>query len=431
MKVLVIGKGGREHVLCWSFAKSPNVKEVIALPGSDGISSVARCVDIAEDAHEEIVSLVKKELVDLVVIGPEAPLVAGLGDRLTEEGIRVFGPSQQAARVEGSKEFAKEMMRKYDIPTGEYDVFDSLTDAKAYVENKGTPIVIKADGLAAGKGVVVAMNEEQAMEALEQMLDEKHFGEAGSRVVIEEYLEGEECSLMAFVNGETVIPMVPAQDHKRAYDGDRGPNTGGMGAYSPVPHISNQVIREAETQIVRKMAYALKQENSLFTGVLYAGLMITKDGPKVIEFNARFGDPEAQVVLPRLLTPLDEVIFSVLKNQEMEVEWSEEAVMGVVLASEGYPGPYENGVPVNEHLLSEAAGPFFHAGTKKTADGWITAGGRVGIVTSMNTSLLKAQQAIYSVLEQDPSEGLFYRSDIGSRAISASYAGASSPDKKQ
>ncbi|WP_026691233.1 phosphoribosylamine--glycine ligase [Alteribacter aurantiacus] len=431
MKVLVIGKGGREHALCWSFAKSPNVKEVICAPGSDGIRSVARCVPIEETEHEAIVHLVKDELIDLVVIGPEAPLVAGLADELKEEGIRVFGPSKQAAQIEGSKEFAKDLMEKYEIPTGAYRVFDSLTPAIEYVKEQGAPIVVKADGLAAGKGVVVAMSEEEAVTALEQILDEKQFGEAGARVVIEEFLEGEECSLMAFMNGETVVPMVVAQDHKRAFDGDRGPNTGGMGAYSPVPHISKEAIKQAEQTIVRKMARALKQENCSFTGILYAGLMMTSDGPKVIEFNARFGDPEAQVVLPRLITPLDEVIFSVLKHEEIDVEWCEETVIGVVLASDGYPGSYDTRVPIDSSVFKQQSGPFFHAGTRELDGEWMTNGGRVGIVTGMDRSLEQAQKSVYTVLQDAQTDGLFYRSDIGSRAISASSPSASSEGKKQ
>ncbi|PYZ96560.1 phosphoribosylamine--glycine ligase [Alteribacter lacisalsi] len=420
MKVLVIGKGGREHALAWAFHKSPNVTEVIAAPGSDGMGDVARCVPIAETDHDGIIALAQDEQTGLVVIGPEAPLVDGLADRLQEADVPVFGPTAAAAQVEGSKEFAKQMMKKYAIPTARYDVFHSLEQAKRYVSEQGAPIVIKADGLAAGKGVVVAQTEAEAFEALEQMLDTKAFGEAGARVVIEECLEGEECSLMAFVHGETVVPMVTAQDHKRAFDNDQGPNTGGMGAYSPVPHMSSDMIREAEETIVRKMAKALSAEGTPFTGFLYAGLMMTEDGPKVIEFNARFGDPEAQVILPRLETPLDEVITAVMSGEEIAARWTPDSCIGVVLASEGYPASYEKGTALDDLLFDgERSIPFFHAGTKKTPSGWVTDGGRVGLVTAMRPSLKDAMDEVYSVMGGLALDGLFYRTDIGARAVTA------------
>ncbi len=430
MKVLVIGKGGREHAICWKFAQSPNVTEVIAAPGSDGMRSVARCVPIEEHEADDLLTFSAEENIGLVVIGPEAPLVNGLADRFTEAGIRVFGPSQKAAQVEGSKEFAKTLMKKHAIPTGDYAVFTELDRAKDYVRKHGAPIVIKADGLAAGKGVVVAMTETEAFKALEDMLDSKQFGEAGARVVIEEYVAGEECSLMAFVHGETVVPMVVAQDHKRAFEGDRGPNTGGMGAYSPVPHLNEKTIAEAEEQILRRMAKAMSEEGCPFTGILYAGLMITEKGPKVIEFNARFGDPETQVVLPRLKTPLDDVIVSVLNGEEKEILWAEEACLGVVLASEGYPDGYEKGQVLDSNLLKSEEGQlFFHAGTKNTEAGWVTNGGRVGIVTSLANTLEQAKSAAYNDLARVKLDGLFYRSDIGNRAISPVTAGASSISK--
>ncbi|TMW71108.1 phosphoribosylamine--glycine ligase [Alteribacter natronophilus] len=423
MKVLVIGRGGREHALAWAFHKSPNVTEVITAPGSDGMDSVARCVPIAEDDHAGITALALDEGIGLAVIGPEAPLVAGLADRLQKTDVPVFGPTAAAAQVEGSKEFAKTIMKKYAIPTADYEVFHSLERAKAYVAEKGAPIVIKADGLAAGKGVVVAQTEAQANEALGQMLDSKQFGEAGARVVIEECLEGEECSLMAFVHGTTVVPMVTAQDHKRAFDGDEGPNTGGMGAYSPVPHMSRTAIADAEENILRKMAEALAAEGMPFTGFLYAGLMMTGDGPKVIEFNARFGDPEAQVILPRLITPLDEMITAVMSGEERKAEWSSDSCIGVVLASDGYPASYEKGTALDSRLTDgEGKLPFFHAGTKKTPAGWVTGGGRVGLVAAMSPDLDEARRMVYNQISSVRTDGLFYRTDIGARAVTAARA---------
>jgi phosphoribosylamine--glycine ligase len=347
------------------------------------------------------------------MVGPEAPLVAGLVDDFQAAGLTVFGPTKAAAQIEGSKQFAKDIMKKYGIPTAAFETFTDLDEAKAYVKQQGAPIVVKADGLAAGKGVVVAETVDEALTALDDMMDGRKFGEAGASVVIEECLRGEELSYMAFVHGRTVIPMVTAQDHKRAYDGDTGPNTGGMGAYSPVPHLDGQWLKEAEEAVLRPMAEAMVDEGAPFTGILYGGLMITADGPKVIEFNARFGDPETQVILPRLQSDLVEVIERVMAGHEMDLTWSDQACVGVVLASDGYPGTYDKGtvftlpetnVPERQH--------WFHAGSQKSGEDWQTNGGRVLLLSTMAPTISEALQHTYDVLATSPWEGLFYRRDI-------------------
>ncbi|MED4123604.1 phosphoribosylamine--glycine ligase [Halalkalibacterium halodurans] len=417
MNVLVIGSGGREHTIAWKFAQSEKVERVYVAPGNDGMSDVATCVAISEQDHDQLVAFAKENKIGLTFVGPEVPLLAGIVDRFQEEGLRVFGPSKRAAEIEGSKSYAKQVMKTYNIPTGSYEVFTSFDEAKAYVEAEGVPIVIKADGLAAGKGVVVALTNEEAIAALDDMLNQDKFGGAGARVVIEEYLEGEELSLMAFVHGETVIPMVGAQDHKRAFDGDQGPNTGGMGAYSPVPQFSDVQLKQAVNEILIPTARALMQEERSFTGILYAGLMMTADGPKVIEFNARFGDPETQVVLPRLKSDLVNVIESLLDGQEPELEWDEQAVLGVVLATKGYPGSYEKGYTISGLEQLEDDTLVFHAGTKREEEELVTNGGRVLLVAKQASTLREAQAAVYEEINKVKSDGLFYRKDIGSKAI--------------
>jgi len=419
MKVLVVGRGGREHAICYKVSESVLVDTVFVAPGNPGMEDCAVCVNISENNQEELIQFAKKEEVQLAIIGPEVPLLEGLADRFQEAGIKVFGPNQAAAEIEGSKSFAKDLMKKYEIPTGEFDVFHDFEAAKKYIETKGAPIVIKADGLAAGKGVTVAMTYEEAIEALEAMLLDAKFGEASSRVVIEEFLAGEEFSLMAFVNGETVIPLEIAQDHKRAFDGDQGPNTGGMGAYSPVPFIDDEMVTHAVETVVKPAAKALVKEGRSFTGVLYAGLIQTTQGPKVIEFNARFGDPETQVVLPRLKSDLVQAILQLLNGEEPVLEWEKDAVLGVVLASKGYPDEYEKGKPLTgiENLSDEMH--VYHAGTAKNSDGnLVTNGGRVLLVAAKAETLEQAQEHVYNELSKLGKEHTFYRNDIGSRAIS-------------
>ncbi|AOL33255.1 UNVERIFIED_ORG: phosphoribosylamine--glycine ligase [Anoxybacillus amylolyticus] len=417
MNVLVIGRGGREHAIAWKAAQSPLVGRLYVAPGNPGIADVAELVHIDELDIEALVQFAKQQAIDLTIVGPEAPLASGIVDRFMAEGLRIFGPSQRAALIEGSKAFAKELMKKYGIPTADHAAFTSYEEAKAYIEQKGAPIVIKADGLAAGKGVTVAQTVEEALAAAKAALVDGQFGTAGSQVVIEEYLEGEEFSFMAFVNGEKVYPLAIAQDHKRAYDGDEGPNTGGMGAYSPVPQISDEMMDAALEAILRPAAKALAAEGRPFLGVLYAGLMATANGPKVIEFNARFGDPEAQVVLPRLKTDLVEAVLAVMDGKELELEWTDEAVLGVVLAAKGYPGAYERGAEIRglDRISPDAL--LFHAGTKREGGAWYTNGGRVLLLAAKGETLAKAKEKAYEQLAAIDCDGLFYRRDIGRRAI--------------
>ncbi|MGE6550255.1 phosphoribosylamine--glycine ligase [Bacillus mycoides] len=416
MNVLVIGRGGREHALAWKFAQSEKVEKVYVAPGNEGMRDVATPVDIDENDFDALVLFAKEKNVELTFVGPEIPLMNGIVDRFKEEGLRVFGPNKAAAVIEGSKAFTKELMKKYDIPTAAYETFTDYEEAVKYIQKVGAPIVIKADGLAAGKGVTVAMTLEDALQAVKEMLQDVKFGAASKKVVIEEFLDGQEFSLMAFVNGTTVHPMVIAQDHKRAFDGDKGPNTGGMGAYSPVPQIPESAVQEAIQTVLHPTAKAMIQENRSFTGILYAGLILTNDGPKVIEFNARFGDPETEVVLPRLENDLVDVCNAVLDESELTLQWSKEAVIGVVLASKGYPEAYKKGEIINGlDALQDVI--VFHAGTAMKHGDFVTNGGRVLFVACKANSLQEAKDKVYKEIGKIESDGLFYRSDIGYRAI--------------
>lgn len=401
MKVLVVGKGGREHAIAWKLAQSPSVTEVFIAPGNVGMEMVGKLVPIDESNTDALLHFAKEKGIDLTMIGPEVPLLNGIVDAFQEAGLPVFGPTKAAALIEGSKSFAKDIMKKYDIPTAGYETFTDYEEAKNYIESKGAPIVLKADGLAAGKGVVVAMTEKEALDAVYEMMAEQKFGAASSKLVVEEFLEGEEFSFMAFVNGEKVYPMVIAQDHKRAFDGDQGPNTGGMGAYSPVPHIPQQIVDEALETILLPTAKAMVKEGRPFTGILYAGLILTKQGPKVIEFNARFGDPETQVVLPRLESDLGEVLLGVLQKKDLELKWSNKAVVGVVMASKGYPEAYENGAVIEGADQLENA-VVFHAGTAMEKEKLVTNGGRVLLVAAQHESLQAAQTQAYQELQKSP-----------------------------
>lgn len=417
MKVLVVGRGGREHALAWKFAQSPNVEKVYVAPGNDGMTDVAELVAIDENDHNGLIAFAKEAGVSLTFVGPETPLSEGIVNRFEEVGLRAFGPRKEAAIIEGSKSFAKDLMKKYNIPTAKYETFTSYEEARAHIEEQGAPIVIKADGLAAGKGVVVALTLEDALAAIDEMMNQAKFGEASSKVVVEEFLEGEEFSFMAFVKGEKVYPMVISQDHKRAFDGDQGPNTGGMGAYSPVPQIPEEALEIAFKTILQPTANAMIAENRYFTGILYAGLILTAAGPKVIEFNARFGDPETQVVLPRLENDLAELINDILDDKPVELSWSNEAVIGVVLAAKGYPNEYEKGHVINGLDAMSDDIFVFHAGTKKTGDSFVTNGGRVLLAATKGNDLREAQNQLYKQLEKIHCEGLFYRKDIGYRTI--------------
>ena len=419
MKVLVIGKGGREHAIAWKFAQSPSVTEVFIAPGNIGMEAVGNLVPIQESDTNSLINFAKENKIDLTMVGPEVPLLNGIVDAFQAEGLQVFGPTKAAALIEGSKGFAKDLMKKYGIPTAGYETFTDYEEARTYIEGKGAPIVLKADGLAAGKGVVVAMTDEEALDAVYEMMAESKFGEASSKLVIEEFLEGEEFSFMAFVNGEKVYPMVIAQDHKRAFDGDQGPNTGGMGAYSPVPQIPDSVVKEAMETVLLPTAKAMVDEGRPFVGILYAGLILTKKGPKVIEFNARFGDPETQVVLPRLESDLAEVLTGVLRgDDELELNWSNQAVVGVVMASKGYPEAYENGAVI-EGADQVGEGLVFHAGTEARSGKLVTNGGRVLLVAAQSESLEQAQKKVYEELRKVTCDNLFYRMDIAHKAIAS------------
>jgi phosphoribosylamine--glycine ligase len=422
MNILVIGRGGREHAICRKVSESSLVEKVFVAPGNDGMTDVAELVAIQENDQEKLLAFAKENGVGLTIIGPEIPLLEGLSDRFAEAGLLVFGPKQSAAEIEGSKSFAKELMDKYQIPTADYAVFSDYEQAKAYIKEKGAPIVIKADGLAAGKGVTVAMTMEEALASVEEMIAHKKFGDASSTVVIEEFLAGEEFSLMAFVNGDKVIPLEIAQDHKRAFDGDQGPNTGGMGAYSPVPHIEASIVQTAIETILQPAAKALLQEDRSFCGILYAGLISTEKGPKVIEFNARFGDPETQVILPRLQSDLVETILSLLNGETPELVWDSQAVLGVVIAAKGYPEAYDKGAVLRgiENLSKDQY--VFHAGTVKNEAGeFVTNGGRVLLVGTKAPDLKEAQQRVYEELKHLQCEDVFYRKDIGFKAIERAF----------
>ncbi len=421
MRVLVVGSGGREHTLCWKLSQSPRVNKIYCAPGNAGIEATAECVKVDVMDIPGLVRLAILKEVELVVVGPEAPLAAGLVDELTAAGIPAFGPNKEAARLEGSKAFAKKLMLKYNIPTAASHTFEEAAPALAYLDKLAPPVVVKADGLAAGKGVVVARTPAEAREAVERIMIQKEFGAAGDRVIIEEFLDGEEVSVLAFTDGEAVIPMVSSQDHKAAYDGDTGPNTGGMGAYSPAPVLTPELMARVEKEILYPTITGLRREGITFKGVLYAGLMITADGPKVLEYNARFGDPECQVVLPRLESDLAEVMLDVINNNlsERKLRWSDDHTACVVMASGGYPGTYEKGWIIEG--LEEAAtveGTYvFHAGTARKGGKIVTAGGRVLSVTARGETLAAAVNRAYAAVAKIRFQGAHYRRDIGHRAL--------------
>jgi len=420
VRILIIGSGGREHAIAWKLSKSDKVERIYCAPGNAGIAEVAECVPISEDQFEQLKKFALEQQIDLVVVGPEAPLFAGLVDVLEEAGLKAFGPRKNAAIIEGSKVFTKQLMKKYNIPTAAYESLDNYEEALAYLRKQQAPIVIKADGLAAGKGVTVAATLEEAEQALREIMIDKVFGDAGAQVVIEEFLSGQEMSILAFVDGETVRPMVPSQDHKPVFDGDKGPNTGGMGTYSPVPHIPQSVVDEAIETILIPAARAMVQEGRPFRGVLYAGLMITEQGPKTVEFNCRFGDPETQVVLPRLRTDLADIFLATVEGKlhEIEIEWSSDAAVCVVLASGGYPGPYEKGKPITG-LDQVEQSVVFHAGTKLAGDKIVTNGGRLLGVTALGKDIAEARAKAYADIGKIQYEGKHYRTDIALKALKA------------
>lgn len=417
MKLLVIGSGGREHAICRKLLEDPQVDTVFCAKGNPGMQKDGiQLVDIAEDNHPALIQFVKENQIDWTFVGPEIPLLNGIVDDFQAAGLKIFGPNQQAAMIEGSKDFAKQLMRDYHIPTAKYQTFSDFEAAKAYVLENGAPIVIKADGLAAGKGVVVAMNEQEALEALEDMLLDHKFGASSAQVVVEEFLAGEEFSLLSFVRENEVYPMVIAQDHKRIFDGDKGPNTGGMGAYSPVPQIPESMVQTAIKEIVQKAADGMVDRKTPFTGILYAGLIATNEGPKVIEFNARFGDPETQVVLPRLKTSLAQIIDDLLNNRQPDITWYDFATLGVVVAAPGYPADYEKNIVLPEMQNTEEQ-TVYYAGVTAKKEQMVSSGGRVFLVTSQGTNLADAQQKAYAYLNQYDLSQFFYRKDIGFKAL--------------
>ncbi len=409
MKVLVIGSGGREHAIVDALTRSPQVEKIYAAPGNAGMAAQAECVAIRETEIEKLAAFAKENGVELTVVGPEVALAAGVADCFKAEGLRIFGPSKAAARIESSKEFAKELMAKYNIPTAGFKAFTDYAEAKAYVESRPLPAVLKYDGLAAGKGVVIAQTMEEADEALKDMLLDTKFGQG--KVVVEDFLTGPEFSFMCFVSGEKVWPMQLAQDHKRAYDGDKGPNTGGMGAYSPLPFVTKEDEEFALKEILKPVAAAMVKEGCPFEGVLYGGLMKTPDGVKVIEFNARFGDPETEVVLPRLKSDIVDIFCAVADHTDTELEWHDFMTLGVVLASKGYPGDYKKGVEIGG--LNEVEGTLYHMGTKAEGEKILTNGGRVLFVVGKGATLDEARRNALKDVERVQCDNLFHRTDIG------------------
>ena len=421
MKVLLIGSGGREHALAWKLVQSELVEELLVAPGNPGIAMLPKTLNVALDVdnHEEIVDYVKACGIGLVVVGPEAPLVAGLADVLRANNIPVFGPNKAAAELEGSKAFSKEMMAKYNIPTAFYKICEDVETAKAYVEEKGAPIVVKADGLAAGKGVVVAMTKEEALAAIDDMMGDMKFGAAGARVVIEEFMDGEEASLLAFTDGKTVVPMIASQDHKRVGDGDQGPNTGGMGTYAPAPVLTPELRQKAYETVLKPMVAAMAKEGKTYQGCLYAGLMVKGDSVKVVEFNCRFGDPETQVVLPLLDADLAEIMLACDNGtlDKVAINWHDRAAVCVVVASEGYPGSYAKGKEIFGLDEAPENTVIFHAGTKEVDGKVVTAGGRVLGVTGFAADIRAAKDKAYEAVAKVKFDGAFCRKDIAWRAL--------------
>ncbi len=414
-RVLVIGSGGREHAIVDALSRSPQVEKIYAAPGNAGMAAQAECVGIKDSDVAALKEFALTQHIDLTVVGPEAALAVGVVDEFRQAGLPIFGHTKSATRIESSKEFAKELMKRHNIPTAAYKTFEDYNEARQYVETTGTPTVIKYDGLAAGKGVVVAMDFEEADAALKDMLMDESFGKG--RVVIEEYLEGPEFSLMCFVNGTKLYPMPVAQDHKRAYDGDKGPNTGGMGAYTTLPFITDEDLKYAIDKIMQPTIDAMASEGYPLTGVLYGGLMKTATGIKVIEFNARFGDPETEVVLPLLDSDIYDIFAAVATDRTVEeIRWSKDATLGIVLASKGYPGSYAKGFVIEGLEAIDATA--YHMGTARNDKGeLITAGGRVMIVVARGADLAQAMQKANSEVAKIECDNLFYRSDIGHKAL--------------
>ena len=421
MKILVVGSGGREHALTWAIAKSPQCRKLYCAPGNSGISQVANCIDIDAEDLDGLVNFALDKNIDFVVIGPEIPLVLGLADRLEEAGIKAFGPSAKAAMIEGSKGLMKDFCARYEIPTAEYGRFDECEAAKEYIRVHGAPIVVKADGLAAGKGVILCHNENEAYAAIDHMMIEDQFGAAGAEVVIEEMMDGEEASFFALVDGEQALPLVGVQDHKAAFDGDQGPNTGGMGAYTPAPVFDDVLEKEVMERIIKPTIKGLAAENTPYKGVLYAGLMVTTEGPKLIEYNCRFGDPECQALMVRLRSDALDMLIATAEGRLKNItpKWSQDTALTVVMATEGYPGHYEKGSEIKG--LEEAERiegiTLFHASTGYKKGKTIAQGGRVLNITAIAPTVKEAQERAYEAIKKIDWPQGFYRKDIGWRAV--------------
>lgn len=420
MKVLVIGSGGREHALVWKISQSPKVDKIYCAPGNAGIGQLAECVAIKADDLDGLLDFALQNQIDLTVVGPEVPLTMGIADKFQEKGLKIFGPGGKAAEVEGSKTFAKDLMAKYGIPTAKYGAFTDAVEAKAFLNEVGLPCVVKADGLAAGKGVLICETKAEAEAAVDDILVDNKFGSAGSRVVVEEFLTGQEVSMLAFTDGKTVVPMVSSQDHKRIWDGDKGLNTGGMGAYSPAPVYTDDVHAIVVPQVLEATVAAMNTEGRPFAGILYAGLMLTADGPKVLEFNARFGDPETQAVLPRLKSDLVDIFLAIIDGRldEMQIEWYDEAAVCVVIASGGYPESSDKGRVITGLDEAAATGAIvFHAGTKESDGTIVTNGGRVLGISALGKDIAEAIANAYKGVEKIKFENMQYRTDIGKKAF--------------
>jgi phosphoribosylamine---glycine ligase len=421
VKILVVGSGGREHALVWKIGQSPRKPQIFCAPGNAGIEGLATCVPIKAEDLQGLKAFALKEQIDLTVVGPEAPLALGIADEFRKARLRIFGPTRAAARLESSKSFAKDIMAANRIPTATARSFDQMGQALAYLEEQPVPIVVKADGLAQGKGVVVATTREEARQAVCAAMEKSVFGQAGHRVLIEEFLDGEELTIMAFTDGKTVVPMLAAQDHKRVGDGDTGPNTGGMGAYAPAPIASAALREQVMREVLQPTVDALARLGCPFQGVLYAELMVVKGSPYVIEFNARMGDPETEVVVPLLKTDLIEIMEAVVDHRldQLTVEWHRETAVCVVMTSPGYPGPYRTGLPIQGLTAQPPDSPVvvFHAGTKRQAEEVVTDGGRVLAVTAWGQSLLDVREQVYRALPSILFDGRHYRTDIAHRAL--------------
>jgi len=427
MRILVIGSGGREHALCWKIAKSKLCDKLYAAPGNAGISETAELVDIKADDITGLLNFAKEKKIDLSVVGPEIPLVLGIVDRFESEGLKIFGPSKSCALIEGSKVFSKELMTKWGVPTADFRVFDDADEALKYLEGKQGPLVVKADGLCAGKGVLVCQTIESARNAVDEMMVKRFFADAASRIIIEECLTGEEASVIVVSDGKNTVPLASSQDHKRVFDGDKGPNTGGMGAYSPAPVITDAVFKEIMDRVISPVIKGMAREGSPYKGVLYAGIMMTKEGPKVLEFNARFGDPETQAIIPRLKSDLVDLMMRSIEGNlgNYSLDWDPRPCVSVVAASGGYPGNYEKGIEIKgvDFVKAMKDVSIFHAGTKsgrRATDGgctFLTNGGRVLNVTALGSNIKDAIDNCYNALGKISFHRMHYRRDIGSRAV--------------